>query len=81
MSFEARLKTLYYFEVATDIITPVEQILACRDPKDDMYLDLAVSVSAKAIVTGDKDLLSLHLFRNIPVLNAAEFLSKFSTTR
>ncbi len=46
----------------------------CRDPKDDMFLELAVSGMANYIVSGDKDLLVLHPFRGIPVVTAREFM-------
>jgi len=49
-------------------------IIECRDPKDDMFLELAVSGMADYIVSGDKDLLVLHPFRGIPVVTAREFL-------
>ena len=51
-----------------------DRIIVCRDPKDDKYLELAVSVQADCIVTGDKDLLVLHPFRGIPIMNASDFL-------
>ncbi|MCH6232878.1 putative toxin-antitoxin system toxin component, PIN family [Cognataquiflexum rubidum] len=50
---------------------------ACRDPKDDMFLHLAVDAKAKCIVTGDPDLLVLHPFEGIPILTPTEFLEKF----
>ena len=52
-------------------------INACRDPKDDKFLELAVSANASCIVSGDKDLLILHPFRNILILNAADFINNF----
>ncbi|RZM19671.1 MAG: putative toxin-antitoxin system toxin component, PIN family [Pedobacter sp.] len=58
----------------------LETIKACRDPKDDKYLDLAVSCNASCIVTGDKDLLVLHPFKNIPIVTAAEFLNTFNSS-
>jgi len=54
-----------------------ETIIECRDPKDDKFLELAVSVNASCIITGDKDLLILHPFRNISILNAVNFLNNF----
>lgn len=51
-----------------------ERIQACRDPKDDMFLELAVNGSAKCIVSGDKDLLCLNPFRGIPILTPEQFL-------
>jgi uncharacterized protein len=53
-----------------------ETIVACRDPKDDQYLALAVNGGAECIVTGDEDLLVLHPFRSIPILTARGFLEK-----
>jgi uncharacterized protein len=53
-----------------------ELIVACRDPKDDPYLELAVNGGAECLVTGDEDLLVLHPFREIPILTARAFLEK-----
>lgn len=50
------------------------QISACRDPKDDKFLSLAVSGHATHIVTGDADLLTLHPFQGIQVLTPGAFL-------
>ncbi len=47
---------------------------ACRDTKDDKFLELAVSGRAAYIISGDDDLLVLHPFRAIVILTAAEFL-------
>jgi uncharacterized protein len=51
-----------------------ESIVACRDPKDDQYLSLAINGCAECIVTGDDDLLVLNPFREIPILTARMFL-------
>lgn len=51
-----------------------EQIVACRDPKDDKFLELAVCGHAEYIVTGDADLIVLHPFRGIQILTASAFL-------
>ncbi len=44
------------------------RIAACPDPKDDKFLELAVSGHATHIVTGDTDLLALNPFRGIEIL-------------
>ena len=41
---------------------------SCRDSDDIKILGLAVAANADYIVTGDKDLLVLKKFRNIPIL-------------
>jgi predicted nucleic acid-binding protein len=51
-----------------------ERIVACRDPTDDKFLELAVSGNADLILSGDKDLLTLHPFRGIPIVTPAAFV-------
>ena len=62
--------------VFVEITETIEQ---CRDPKDDKYLELAISGNAACIVTGDQDLLVMHPFRNIPIITAAEFITAYKT--
>lgn len=50
------------------------KVRACRDPDDDKFLELAISGEANCIISGDEDLLVLHPFRGIPIMNATDFL-------
>lgn len=50
------------------------QITACRDPKDNKFLELAVSGRATHMVTGDTDLLVLDAFQGIRILPPHSFL-------
>lgn len=59
---------------AAELVNITERIAACRDPKDDKFLDLAVNGRAELIVTGDRDLLALNPFRKIPIITPAEFV-------
>lgn len=59
------------------LIEITEAIHVCRDPKDNMILELAVSGQANAIVSGDDDLLMLNPFRGIPILSPTTFLDTF----
>lgn len=43
-----------------------------RDADDDQVLARALAAKADFIVTGDKDLLTLKVFREIPIVTAAE---------
>jgi putative PIN family toxin of toxin-antitoxin system len=54
-----------------------EHVTACRDPKDNMFLSVALSAAADGIISGDQDLLVLNPFNNIPVLTPAEFLLSY----
>jgi uncharacterized protein len=56
-------------------IEPTEKIIECRDVKDNQYLELAIAGDGECIVTGDKDLLVLNPFREIPIITVQDFLT------
>ena len=60
------------------VVEITEEIRACRDAKDDKFLEIAVCGGASCLVTGDGDLLALHPFRGIPILSAAQFLDQLA---
>lgn len=43
-----------------------------NDPDDDHVLACAIAAEAELIVSGDSDLLTLKMFREIPIMTAAE---------
>ncbi|MCO5121726.1 MAG: putative toxin-antitoxin system toxin component, PIN family [Burkholderiaceae bacterium] len=58
-------------------VVPITQrIVACRDPRDDRFLDVALSGEAHLILSGDRDLLELHPFHGIEILSPADFLRR-----
>ena len=61
------------------LVDVTEEINICRDPKDNMILELAVSGKANVIGTGDDDLLVLNPFREIAILGPQVFLTKYSS--
>jgi putative PIN family toxin of toxin-antitoxin system len=77
ISRETRLEILLDFKKQAIFSKITETIIDCRDPKDNKFLELAVAAKASCIITGDKDLLVLHPFRGIPILNSTDFLEKF----
>ncbi|MFH1115243.1 MAG: putative toxin-antitoxin system toxin component, PIN family [Pseudomonadota bacterium] len=62
-----------FVERAT-FVEPTAQVRVCRDDKDNMFLDLAITGGAECIISGDNDLRSLGRFRGIAIITAAEFL-------
>ena len=62
-----------------EAVVPEEQITACRDPKDNKFLEVAVAGKADVIVSGDQDLLVLHPFAGIPIVQPATFLQMLAT--
>jgi putative PIN family toxin of toxin-antitoxin system len=74
---EAEIRTLIedevlpYFEVV-DIREEIRGI--CRDPGDDIFLSCAIAGGVDAILSGDKDLLDIGKFRDIPIIPVRNFL-------
>ena len=77
ISPEEKLLALKQFKELEIFFEISEIISECRDPKDNKFLELAISANASCIITGDKDLLVLHPFRGIPILNAVDFINNF----
>lgn len=59
-----------------ELVIPKENVNACRDPKDDQFLEAAKAAQADCIVSGDFDLLDMGSFEGIPILKTAEFLAR-----
>jgi putative PIN family toxin of toxin-antitoxin system len=47
----------------------------CRDPKDNRFLELALSACSTLIVSGDDDLLSMNPYKGVSVVNPSAFLT------
>jgi len=58
-----------------EIVPVIQVVRACRDPRDDMFLEAAVNGRADVVVTGDKDLLSLHPFSGITIVTPSDYLA------
>ena len=57
------------------IVSPPPRVPDCRDPFDRPFLQLALVAGADALVTGDRDLLSLATIFPTPVLTPADALA------
>jgi putative PIN family toxin of toxin-antitoxin system len=74
MRFDERERFLVAFVYAAEWVEVDQTVRACRDPRDDKYLELAAYSNASCIVSGDEDLLALHPFRGIGILTPSQFL-------
>jgi len=57
------------------IIPIVRVIRACRDPKDDQFLEVALNGEATAIISGDRDLLVMDPFHGVRIISPTVFLT------
>jgi uncharacterized protein len=73
---QRRLTLLAAVIRAADLVDVDVSITVCRDPKDDKFLELAVSGRATHLVTGDQDLLILHPYHGIAILTPRQFLTE-----
>jgi putative PIN family toxin of toxin-antitoxin system len=71
---DRRLEFLAALVRETEAVEITESVTACRDAKDNKFLELAVCGRASCLLTGDQDLLALHPFRGVPILTPAQFL-------
>ena len=62
----------------TVVVDRLVDIPDCRDPDDRVFLELAVSAGADALVTGDSDLLALAPRLNIPILTPTAFKTQLA---
>ena len=61
-------------EAAKETVNPSETSAgACRDKDDDSVLACAVEAAAEYLVTGDKDLLHMKMFKGIRIVTHREF--------
>lgn len=77
ISAKKRLEAIKAYEKKSQLINVSINIDTCRDPKDNKFLELAVTANATNIITGDKDLLILNPYKGITILTAAEFIRLF----
>ena len=63
------------------LIEITETFHACRDAKDDKFLELAVSGNASHLISGDEDLLVLNPFRGVSIVTPRQFLEHMARSK
>jgi uncharacterized protein len=61
------------YQYLCTIVEPNCVIEICRDSTDNKFLEVAKTINAEYIITGDKDLLELKQFENTKIVNVNEF--------
>ncbi|MBI1906262.1 MAG: putative toxin-antitoxin system toxin component, PIN family [Rhodocyclales bacterium] len=79
VSLEARRQFLKLLGGVVRVIPIQHRIQACRDPKDDMLLHVALNGEAQFLITGDQDLLvlgsSFRQSHGLHILSPADYLA------
>ncbi|ACU04906.1 MULTISPECIES: putative toxin-antitoxin system toxin component, PIN family [Pedobacter] len=78
LTIEKREFYILMLKNRTEFVDVKKQVTICKDPDDDKFLGLAVAADVACIVSGDKDLLILNPYENIPILTPVQFLTYFA---
>jgi putative PIN family toxin of toxin-antitoxin system len=73
VSREMRLKYLKMLASGAQWFSIEKRVTDCRDPKDNMFLDLILACSADYLITGDSDLLVLDPYGKTRILTLREW--------
>ena len=76
LSIEGRWDFLKKLIRISQKVVVTHTVTACRDPEDNMILELALSGEADFILTGDRDLLALGSFGGVPIWTPAHYLTQ-----
>jgi uncharacterized protein len=71
---EDRAVFLAQLESVAEMVPTVQIVRACRDPKDDKFLEVALNGRADLIITGDTDLLRMHPWRRVAILSPIHYV-------
>ncbi len=74
LSVDERLEFLAELVRTSDLVDVVVSLNVCRDPKDDKFLELALSGAASHVISGDDDLLEMDPFRGVHIVSPLQFL-------
>ncbi len=75
--FDQSIDYIEWYLKLSERVDVTEQVLACRDPRDDKFLSLAVSGKADYIIAGDHDLVDMQEFAGIQIYSPAVFRRLF----
>ena len=74
ISLEDRQQFLRLLGRLAEFVPIVYPVHACRDPRVDKFLEVALNGKAELILTGDADLLALHPWQGIAILSPGNYL-------
>ena len=75
VSREGRALFLVQLDAVSEWVSITGAKMGCRDPDDDKLLETAMMGEADCLITGDRDLLVMSPFHDIPIVTPADFLA------
>ena len=69
---------LELLQYSSHFIEPTQKVDACRDVKDNIFLECAIELHVDYIVSGDTDLLILNPFHGIEIISPFDFLKNLT---
>jgi uncharacterized protein len=76
-SMEQRKEWIKRYAKAVVVFPITINVTDCRDPKDNKFLDLALSAEANIVVVSDDDLLTLNPYNDVEIIGVIEFRDKY----
>ena len=79
MDYNTQTRFLRGLIIAGRIVNPEISVnIVTDDPTDNKYIECAVAGNADALITGDKHLLVLKAYENVPIITPAQWLQQIS---
>lgn len=78
-SRQERATVLAHYLHLVEIISITANVEDCRDPKDNKFLELALSGNANLIITSDDDLRVLDPYQGIPIITARDYSERYQS--
>jgi len=67
-------------EPISEMVKPTSKVEICRDPYDDFLLALSKDGKADFLITGDRDLFTLHKFEKTTIITFSELATTLQLT-
>jgi putative PIN family toxin of toxin-antitoxin system len=65
---------VFLADLAISVVDPKRRLHVLKDEPDNRILECAVTGKADVIVTGDREMLKLKKYKNIPIITLREYL-------
>jgi putative PIN family toxin of toxin-antitoxin system len=77
LPFEEAMEFVLWYRDIAETVPVTHRVAACRDPKDDKFLSLALSGRADCILAGDDDLVVMGQYGGISIYTPSAFARAF----